>query len=360
MFKLNNKGFAFSTILYGLMIMGIMIILLVMSAMQTNRSMNKYLVEQIEDELNRFSLTQTEFDPRPELNDGQQFIVPRGQQGWYKIELYGAAGGVFGDYVSSVIYLNENAHLYFYVGDQSSGFNKKATDVRTVSGSPTDTASKNSILMLAGGAGSASSIKNPDSKYDMIHRTVIEGNGHAKIEKISDNPSSQKPNKWSGTGEVPNGTYYIQPLALGGLGYKTDLRLTSSLSSNTVKLSYFNGDVNQKWTVTKIEGTKYYKISSVADNRTLQILDGSDIDKTPVGLGEYVGGEVWEKFEIVQVTNYNNANERDFYWLNTPFASPNNITRLGFEGVGNGQTLKQFIRNSSTNTQRFKFIPAEY
>lgn len=54
MLKLNNKGFAFSTILYGLLIMGIMIIILVLSIMQTNRSTNKEFVNEVENELYDF------------------------------------------------------------------------------------------------------------------------------------------------------------------------------------------------------------------------------------------------------------------------------------------------------------------
>jgi len=89
MFKLNNKGFAFSTILYGLMIMGIMIILVIISTMQTNRVTNKNFVKTIEDELNRFSMTEAQFSAN---NSSQQYIVPMGHSGWYKIEMFGSQG----------------------------------------------------------------------------------------------------------------------------------------------------------------------------------------------------------------------------------------------------------------------------
>ena len=124
MFKLDNKGFAFSSILYGLSIMGIMIILLIMSTMHTNRKTNKEFVQNIEEELNRFSLTSTIFYAKSDnVDPSQEYIVP--EDGWYKIELWGACG-VFsnknyiprGAYTSGVIKMKAGKILYFYVGKQ--------------------------------------------------------------------------------------------------------------------------------------------------------------------------------------------------------------------------------------------------
>ena len=57
---MNNKGFAVSTILYGLSIMGFLIVLVLIGIMASNRSNTKDFVMQVEDELNRFSSKQTE------------------------------------------------------------------------------------------------------------------------------------------------------------------------------------------------------------------------------------------------------------------------------------------------------------
>lgn len=163
MFKLNNKGFAFSTILYGLMLMGIMIVIIIMSLMQTNRVNNKRFVENIEKELNRYSLTETVFDSNG-IDSGQEYIIPTGQSGWYKIELWGAQGGNnggLGAYTSGLIWLRENTHLYFYVGKQNNtlngagnGTNKGggATDVRLYDGSWSSNLDKR-IMVAAGGGG---------------------------------------------------------------------------------------------------------------------------------------------------------------------------------------------------------------
>lgn len=180
--KMNNKGFAVSTVLYSLLIMVTLVVTLLISHMSNNRINSSTLVKKIEDELNRFSNTATEFSQNAE--EGQEFIVPYGKAGWYKIELWGAAGAGAasssedgnGAYTSGIVYLEENDYLYFYIGKQASssstsgGFNGGggaaangrggggATDVRLENGGVNDTTSLRSrIMVAAGGAGKNSS-----------------------------------------------------------------------------------------------------------------------------------------------------------------------------------------------------------
>ena len=93
--KLNNKGFAISSVLYSLLIMVFLIVMLMMGMMASNRRNTHKLVDQIEEELNRYSLSSTtlEFDASATTVVPQEYIVPTGQSGWYKIELWGASGG---------------------------------------------------------------------------------------------------------------------------------------------------------------------------------------------------------------------------------------------------------------------------
>ena len=87
--KLNNKGFAISTVLYSLLIMVFLIVTLMMSIMASNRKSNRNLVTTIEEELNRYSENATTIafnDASP--NEYQTYTVPFGQSGWYKIELW--------------------------------------------------------------------------------------------------------------------------------------------------------------------------------------------------------------------------------------------------------------------------------
>ena len=128
--KLNNKGFAISSVLYSLLIMVFLIVMLMMGMMASNRRNTHKLVDQIEEELNRYSLSLTtlEFDASATTVVPQEYIVPTGQSGWYKIELWGASGGSTvsetgvertggkGSYTSGIVYLEENEVLYFYIG----------------------------------------------------------------------------------------------------------------------------------------------------------------------------------------------------------------------------------------------------
>lgn len=166
--KLNNRGFAISTLLYGLMIMSMLIILALFGNLSTNRQNTVTFVDKVEDELNRLGSTNTGGDHEGGAVDeqGREYVAP--DAGWYKIELWGAAGNTKGSYgkgayVSGIIYLEENDHLYFYVGEvggQSNTFNSGssgggATDVRLISGEWDDEESLGSRIMVAGGGGSA-------------------------------------------------------------------------------------------------------------------------------------------------------------------------------------------------------------
>ncbi len=243
--RINNKGFAISSLLYGLLLVAFLVVTVLMSIMASNRKNTTNLIEKIDEELSRHSNTVTEFNY---TGDVQEFIVPYGMAGWYKIELWGAAAaGTIGDattnrgsYTAGTIYLEENEHLYFYIGGTglSSGkaFNQinsttakggGASDVRLVSGGSNyaDVTSANSIIMLAGGGGnggtySTSNYKGSDTgasyisgyggqktyvsggqKYSFIGGTMFHAvnglTGKAKIELVSRNPKASPPPKKS-------------------------------------------------------------------------------------------------------------------------------------------------------------------
>lgn len=50
--KLNNKAFAASTILYGVLAMSLIILMLILATMKSSKDMNQNLVDQIEYKLN--------------------------------------------------------------------------------------------------------------------------------------------------------------------------------------------------------------------------------------------------------------------------------------------------------------------
>lgn len=197
--KLNNKGFAISTVIYSLLLMAILIITLLMSIMSNNRTNNSGLVKTIEEELNRYSETATDFTTPADTTKGQEYIVPQGQSGWYKIELWGASGanstsGGSGAYTSGTIYLTENDHLYFFIGKQGNGrtggYNGGgtsgtsstagyggggATDVRLTNASYNDAGSLRSRIMVAAGGGGSNA--NTDKGGDGGTLIGLNGSG---------------------------------------------------------------------------------------------------------------------------------------------------------------------------------------
>lgn len=156
--KLNNKGFAISTLIYGLAIMGIMIVAILMATMSQTRSNTRSLVKSIEEDLNRFSKTETSFKP---INNSsitaQEYIVPT--SGWYKIELWGAQGsgnGGKGAYTGGIIELEEGETLYFYVGSKKSSGGGYASEVRVIGGGYDSITSYETRIMVAAGGGTTS------------------------------------------------------------------------------------------------------------------------------------------------------------------------------------------------------------
>lgn len=200
--KLNNKGFAISTLLYGLMLVAFMVVGLLISIMSTNRKNTSTLVRKIEEELNRYSETATEITS---TDGSQEFIVPYGQAGWYKIELWGMPASNVdatneenkkkAGYASGVIYLEENTHLYFYIGSYSHNGGRVcggksvggATDVRLQPGNWNDSSSLASRIMTAGGGGHSNACKgygHTEGYYNNDNgRTYVSGYGVASSHK---------------------------------------------------------------------------------------------------------------------------------------------------------------------------------
>ena len=240
MFHLNNRGFAFSTILYGLLIMGIVIILLVMSTMQTNRSTNKEFGRTIEQELNNYSLTETEF------RVDQNYRVPDGQAGWYKIELWSKKG----EYQSFLVKLTASQTINFVVG---------ATDT-TVTFS--------------------TSIEKVN---ELTIRDISVEVGKARIKKIlSDTVNKRDIPKLN---EVADGTYYIMNANSNNQVLNKMLSTNESLESHTdeavkdVNFASFTGEKNQKWilrTIQTKDSKTFYMIYNLGDDTTLQTDEYSD------------------------------------------------------------------------------------
>lgn len=154
--KMNNKGFAITTIVYGLSIMGILLISIIMGLVSTNRTHNRMISKQVAEELANYSKTSTAFNAS--IGGSQKYVVPENESGWYKIELWGAQGGGIkgglGAYTSGIIELNAGDTLYFYVGKhKNTGEGGEESDVRIISGGYEDVHSYATRIMVAAGGG---------------------------------------------------------------------------------------------------------------------------------------------------------------------------------------------------------------
>ena len=150
---MNNKGFAITTVIYGLSILGILLIIIIMGNLSNNRSNVKTLSKDIDNELNYYSRASISYSYTGE-NDLQQFEVPVGQSGWYRFELWGASGngvnGGKGAYTTGIIKLTEGDLLYIKVGKSSTGKAGESTDVRIVADNE-DLGLLSRIMVAAGG-----------------------------------------------------------------------------------------------------------------------------------------------------------------------------------------------------------------
>lgn len=150
--KLNNKGFAISALVYGLSIMGILIVAILMKTVSSTRENQRLLAEQIEDELNTLGMSSNSYAPS---DVGQVFTAQ--EDGLYRIELWGAAGGNGsggkGSYTTGIIQLKEGDNLYFYVGKKTANGGEE-TDVRVLSnGGYSGHDSYETRIMVAAGGG---------------------------------------------------------------------------------------------------------------------------------------------------------------------------------------------------------------
>lgn len=211
--KLNNKGFAISTLLYSMIILVMMIVMIMLSIMATTRKTTKELSETIEQELTEHAKTEAEF------NTTGTYKIPK--DGWYKIEIW---SGATNKYYSSVISYSTGTNLAFSF---SSG---------NVTMSPPVSAERE--------------IYNPGLSFSK-----------AKIKLVSEDASA--PSKYTYSSTLNNGKYYIGNSSTGQIKV-----LTVDTSDNSVSFQPLNGETNQEWVVDakKTAGgtVDYYKMINSA------------------------------------------------------------------------------------------------
>ena len=105
---MNNKGFAVTAVIYGLSILGVLIISILMGTLSASRANVKLEADKVESELIAYNKTSVVY------NKGEHtFYVPKGETGWYRVEAFGAsAADLPGAYTTGIIYLEEGRSIY--------------------------------------------------------------------------------------------------------------------------------------------------------------------------------------------------------------------------------------------------------
>ena len=304
MFRLNNKGFAITTVLYGLSVVGILLVALLMATMASIRRNSSDLVKSIERELNSVGKAEIVFSPLTDASGvplEQEYSIPRNQSGFYKIELWGSQGGGnsggFGAYVSGIIYLKEGSRIFLYVGDhQTSSGGGYSTDVRWKRGTYTNVESAKARIMVAAGGGagiraSGGSLKGYVSTMNLIGGTV-DVNGTYPSYGMVDSATSLSGSVYNASGSVvaynESGSISQNPASgpsfntnNGGYGYY------SSNSAGAGGVSYILGYAGSK----TYNGVEIYPSS---------FLDGQMYPGVHQGAG---------KAKITKISDSDNSNE---------------------------------------------------
>lgn len=260
MMKLNNKGFAITSIIYSMLVLFLALVLLIMSNLASRKLVFDKQKSSILESINTPSLDVNEIKTYTYVGYGETWDVTH--NGNYKIELWGASGGLSlmdgvlgsnagkGGYASGTIYLRRNDILYVYVGGQganatigsnaaggynggglgtwdgtdneASGGGGGATDIRLIDGEWNDSESLASRIIVAGGGGGSS--------YNYIPGN---GGGLSGTSAYASSPmATQTSGYLFGIGQDGSGVGDSDGVAGGGGGYwggrTADVKLESS------------------------------------------------------------------------------------------------------------------------------------
>ena len=297
---MNNRGFAVSTMLYGLSILGFLLIIMLMSTVTSNRINTKELVSSIEEDLNRYSVSQTTITSSSP-NVAENFIVTENHGGWYKIELWSGqiTSDKNADYKSMTVKLPEYTKVSFYIGGQDEAtketiacLSELGRSVCTPDGEYTILTTENKDNFRNSGSVTQTYTLNTDdtsvtrsavvSFNETYNKVFLEettsGAGRARITLVSKDDhliESKDPT-------ARDGNYYILSKDKEEDGKWVALTAfdDEDEEGKIVKSNGFNGSKNQTWTITKEDG--YYTIINVGTGRALsttsEALFGHDLN----------------------------------------------------------------------------------
>ena len=270
---MNNKGFAFSTMLYGFMIVGCLLFLIILGLMSTNRTNTREMINTIEDDSGRLSVAGRIISAPQTGKAYYDFDVPLGYGGWYKIEVWGR-----NSYASKTVNLKELTVIRIFLSS-----NTNTTDPTTGVVEDTSNTKACSMNKLTSGSisGSYSSESAASSAYDALKikeylkisdcksgdGLIVSsgGNGSGSITQIGDgivkSGSSYKITSYSINNST--GTNYFTVNSIDA-NYKHRARIT--FVSNESTISGTNGSVSPS-TVCSAGHAGVYYIKRNSDNK---------------------------------------------------------------------------------------------
>lgn len=370
--KLNNKGFAISTIVYGLAVMGMLLIAMIMATLSNNRTNSYQLSKSIEEELNRISKRTATFEAR-ETSDGgtalpeaQEYRVPDGQSGWYRIELWGAQGGGnggYGAYTSGITYLEEGSILFFYLGQhKSSSSSGRETDVRLTRGAYNDEESLATRIMVAAGGGAGAKANGgtltggweksyaPGGTLDSSYTLSGNLNGYASDYSAGTHaqPSvGTNISSFFGTSKGGDGYYPSNNQNYGGISYISGYAGSFAMKDKKV----INKSIFESQKTTYNEEDNTYHTEGPIEKR--YFIDGRMIAGVNKGDGEAKIERIVDKVDGVDLLNKKNPNLNGVYTVRD--CNDNGAaTKMIIMSNGDMKTINPTAVSGSTKCKDFK------
>lgn len=266
--NMNNKGFAISTILYGILLIGIMVINLLFSTLAFSKKQNNDYVKAVTDQLNAFATSSLEAytSATKEINTSDSITYIVDYNGYYKINACGAKGtgtnGGKGSCVSGIINLVKGTSLYLTVGS-----NGEASDVRTKD--TTDSYSLESRIMVAAGGGSASSsgAKGGDGG-DLLGKSSTTGvTDFVPMQELSYTDSTYTTTTTFGVGQTGVG-------GKGGDGYYGGIAGSTTSIGGTGGSSYISGYAGVNSVVYDDGSLTYNPTNKTINNNDYYFING--------------------------------------------------------------------------------------
>lgn len=262
---MNNKGFAISTMLYGLSIVGLLLAIFLIQTMSSTRSEQRRLVEAMEEELDAYSSFTRYFTQKSISGRTTKFKIPKYETGWYKIECWSAyRNGGTNYYTTQTVKIEERTTLAISLGNNTG--NDYASRVCNANSCPQSSPQQLIASSTSEVATPASNFTDPN-EYKLFQRFPRKnGSGNDQgylVSKVASDPTvseygrvritlvsredNYSPYSPSSGGTVPAGTYYILDAQTSkALSYKAPTS-TDTIISESLMYQDLEGYNNQKW-----------------------------------------------------------------------------------------------------------------